>query len=105
MLEITGASRCFCDGVSRRSFMRVGALGFLGLGLSDLFRLRGASGAPKAGRKKSVILVWMHGGPTQLETYDPKPDAPSEYRGPYGAIETNVPGIRISEKLPLQARV
>ena len=106
MLEITGDSRSFCDGLSRRSFIRVGALGFLGLGLSDLFRLREASAAPKAtGRKKSVILVWMHGGPTQLETYDPKPDAPNEYRGPYGAIETNVPGIRISEKLPLQARV
>src|SRR6185369_6982556 len=104
MLEITGDSRTFCDGVSRRNFIRVGALGFLGLNLSDLFRLREAH-AQTSRRKKSVILVWMHGGPTQLETYDPKPEAPSEYRGPYGAIETNVPGIRISDKLPLQARV
>jgi len=127
MLEITGDSRSFCDGVSRRSFIKVGTLGFMGLTLSDLLRLRtamasavpsppgppGGAGAstegaarPKGtGRKKSVILVWMHGGPTQLETYDPKPEAPSEYRGPYGAMETSVPGFRISERLPLQARV
>src|SRR2546426_1856460 len=110
MIEIQGSSREFCDGVSRRTFIKVGALGFAGLSLVDLLRIEAAQGAETAAamrvnRKKSVILIWMHGGPTQLETYDPKPEAPSEYRGPYKAIETCVPGIQISDKLPLQARV
>ncbi len=112
MLEIQGPSQVFCDGVSRRSFIKVGALGFAGLTLDGLLRVRAAQAetlspaSPRpAGRSRAVILIWMHGGPTQLETYDLKPDAPNEFRGPYGAIETNVSGIRISEKLPLQSRV
>lgn len=106
MLELNGfRSRC-CDGVSRRSFLRAGFLGVAGLTLSDWFRLR-AQGAirPGAGRAKAVILIWMHGGPSHFETYDPKPEAPAEYRGPWGAIPTNVPGLTISEKLPLHARI
>src|SRR6185369_5756101 len=53
----------------------------------------------------AVILVWCHGGPSHLETYDPKPEAPAEYRGPFGAIETSVPGLRYSELLPRQAKL
>jgi hypothetical protein len=80
-----------------------------GLALTDLLRLRAdaASSAVSAPSRSdtAVILVWCHGGPSHLETYDPKPEAPAEFRGPFGAIETSVPGLRYSELLPLQARV
>src|SRR5690606_421344 len=77
-------------------------LGCLGLSLSDLLRLRAEGKASR--NNKSVILMWLDGGPSQLETYDPKPHAPAEYRGPFGAIQTNVPGIILSETLPLHAK-
>jgi hypothetical protein len=107
MLDIiNGQGQTFCDGVTRRDFIRVGFLGVVGLSLNDLFRIRAAQAEQgKHPRHKSVILIWMHGGPTHFETYDCKPDAPSEYRGPYKPIKTNVAGIEISEKLPLQATV
>src|SRR6187399_1912957 len=88
-----------CQGISRRSALKAGFLGLMGLTLPDLFRLRAAS--PPTSKNKSVILLWLDGGPSQLETYDPKPEAPSEYRGPWGALKTNVPGIFVSESLPL----
>ncbi len=91
-----------CRGISRRSALKAGFLGVGGLGLADLLKLR-ASGAA-ARRDTAVILLWLDGGPSQLETYDPKPEAPVEYRGPYGTIETNVPGIRIADRLPNHAR-
>jgi uncharacterized protein (DUF1501 family) len=99
MLTLWGEPRRCRDGVSRRGFLRAGALGFAGLALPDL--LRAQEGKPAG----SVILVFLAGGPSHLETYDPKPDAPAEYRGPFGAIRTNVSGIRISELLPRHARV
>ncbi|MFO0905936.1 MAG: DUF1501 domain-containing protein [Pirellulales bacterium] len=83
----------------RREFLRAGLTGFSTLSLPGLFRLR-AQAAPQPASKTAVILVWLRGGASHLETFDPKPDAPSEFRGPYSAIETNVPGIRISELLP-----
>ncbi len=92
-------------GRSRRELLRFGLAGFAGLGLPDVLRLRSAAAAPAAPPDTSVILVWCHGGPSHLETYDPKPDAPSEYRGPYGAVDTNVSGIRLSELMPRQAKV
>ena len=81
--------------------MKAGFLGLTGLSLGDLLRL-----CARAVERKdtAVILIWLDGGPSQLETYDPKPEAPAEYRGPYGAIHTNVPGIRICEMLPQHAR-
>ncbi len=97
-----------CEGVNRRDLMKVGALSFFGLSLPQFLSLRsaaaaaGASNAPKA---ESVILLWCSGGPSHLDTFDPKPDAPSEIRGEFNAIETNVSGIRISEHLPHTARV
>src|SRR4051794_173247 len=98
-----------CSGpVSRRTFLQVGALslGALGGGVrTDLGRLLAAEAAsPGADRDFSVILLWAGGGPSQLETFDPKPGAPAEYRGPFGAIPTNVPGVSISELLPNLAR-
>ncbi|MFP6888085.1 MAG: DUF1501 domain-containing protein [Opitutales bacterium] len=91
-----------CMGVSRRSALKAGWLGLLGLTSADLFRLRAEGKAQR--NDKSVVLLWLDGGPSHMETYDPKPEAPIEYRGPWDAIETNVPGIRFSEKLPLSAK-
>ena len=96
-----------CQGpVSRRSFLEVGALSLLGLGMSDI--LRAESIAKSAGRKvreKSVIFVWLPGGMSQLESYDMKPDAPIEYRGIFNPIKTNVPGIEVCELFPRHARI
>src|SRR5260221_7597683 len=103
MLSCVGRSYSLCDGVSRRRMLQVGSLGMLGLTLGDLFALR-AAGAASGKREVSCILLWLTGGPSQYETWDPKPDAPAEIRGPYAAIETNVSGIRISELLPQLAR-
>ncbi len=91
--------------VSRRSFIQAGAVGVGGFTIADWFRLR-AEGAVRAGTShNSVILFWLSGGPGHLETWDPKPAAPAEYRGPFGAIDTNVPGIQLGELLPEQARI
>ncbi len=103
MLEITqGQGSRNCQGFSRRTALKAGFLGCLGLSLPDLLRMRAEGKAAR--NNKSVILMWLDGGPSQLETYDPKPYAPVEYRGPFGAISTNVPGISICETLPLHAR-
>jgi hypothetical protein len=91
-----------CAGVSRRSFLKIGALGLAGLSLPDLLRARAA--APQTS-DTAAIVIWCNGGPTQFETYDPKPDAPEEYRGPFKPIDTNVAGIRICEVLPLHAKI
>lgn len=96
-----------CDGHGRRDFLKAGFLGLSGLGLADVLRAEARAkqdGAPP-GRDLSVILVWLDGGPPQHETYDPKPDAPAEFRGPLGAMKTRVPGIAISELLPYHARM
>jgi hypothetical protein len=92
----------FCDGLSRRDFLRVGALGLAGLGLSDLLRSRSAAGDR---RPRSVIMIVLPGGPSHIDLYDPKPDAPAEVRGDFKPIPTNVPGIRFTELVPLQARI
>lgn len=95
-----------CRGpVSRRSFMNLGLAGFASLGWSDLFRLQAAAPAPKPSEKTAIIMVWLKGGCSHLDTYDPKPDVGSEYRGPFKTIETAVPGLRISEILPLHAKI
>jgi hypothetical protein len=96
-----------CDGVSRRDIIRIGGLSALGLGLGDYFRLRHASAAEasRVAKAKSCILVWLDGGPSHLETFDPKPDAPKEVRGPLENIATNVEGIRVSECLEQTAGV
>ena len=96
-----------CDGVSRRDFVRIGGLTALGLTLPELLKLQAASAAeigkttpPKA---KKCILVWLDGGPSHLETFDLKPDAPAEVRGPFKPIATSVSGIQICELLPRTA--
>ncbi len=88
---------------SRRWFLQTGLAGFAGLSLADTLR---ASGAGSLSRDpKSVILFWLSGGPSQIDTWDPKPDAPPEIRGPYQTIPTSIPGVRFSEHLPLQAKL
>jgi len=103
MIEIPGRAVRTCDGTTRRGFLRVGATGLGTLALPDLLRLRASGAAPN--NRKSVILVWQAGGPSHLDMYDLKPDAPAEFRGEFRPIGTNVSGIDISEHLPLQARI
>lgn len=94
-----------CPGpVSRRTFLRVGALGLGGLTLSELLAAR-AQASTKSPPDTSVILFWMWGGPSQFETWDPKPGAPTEYRGPFNAIRTAVPGMDFCELFPKQAQI
>lgn len=105
MWRIDGSSFRNCDGITRRNFLQLGAP-LLGLGLADLLRgdARAANGGPSTGQK-AIIVFWTHGGMSQQDTYDMKPDAPAEYRGMYTPIETAAPGIVVSERFPLQARV
>ncbi len=100
-----------CTGpLSRRSFLQAGAVGLSGLGLADLLRLQSlaqetakiSAGTPD--NDKSVIFIWLPGGPPHMETYDMKPDAPEDYRGEFRPIQTNVPGIDVCEHLPLHAK-
>ncbi len=95
---MTRYSQTRCDGVTRRDLLRVGSLGLFGLSLVDLFRQQASADNKIAPRAKSCILLWLDGGPSHLETLDLKPDAPSEVRGPFQPISTNVPGIQISEQ-------
>src|SRR4051812_35082714 len=103
MLNVFGGGARDCDGVTRRSFLRAGALGLGGLTLPDLLRLRASGAAADPGRR-SVILLWLSGGPRPMETWDPKPDAPGGFRGPFGAIPTSLPGVHFGELMPEQAR-
>jgi uncharacterized protein (DUF1501 family) len=93
--------------VSRRGFLQAGMLGTAGLTLSNLLRAeaRAAEYGKSPDRTKSVIILWMRGGPAQHETWDPKPDAPAEFRGEFSPIRTKVPGILINEYLPMSARI
>jgi hypothetical protein len=104
MLSILGRASRLCDGITRRELLRVGGLAFAGLTLADILRLRAAA-APGAGRNKSVIMIWLRGGPSHIDSYDMKPQAPAEIRGEFRPIPTNVPGIQICEHLPRQAQI
>jgi hypothetical protein len=96
------ASRDLLRVGSRRWFLQTGLAGFAGLALADTLRARAPS---RSASPKAVILFWLSGGPSQLDTWDPKPDAPAEIRGPYTTIPTSVPGVRFCEHLPLQAKL
>ena len=104
MLRVVGSAVKNCDGISRRSFLQAGVLGVGGLSLADFLRVQKAQ-ASGAARGTSVILFWLSGGPGHMETWDPKPEAPDQYRGPLGAIRTSVPGVLFGELLPAQARI
>src|ERR1700688_874623 len=96
-------SFCFDPDVSRREFLRAGALSLFGLGLPQLLRARAGGDAPRP-RARACILLFMWGGPAQQDTWDMKPDAPAEFRGEFRPIPTTVPGLQICEHLPRLAR-
>ena len=91
--------------LKRREFLRTGLTGFGSLSLPGLLSLRAEAGLAAAGPRTALILVWLRGGASHLETYDPKPEAASEFRGPYGALATRVPGLRLGELLPRHAQI
>jgi hypothetical protein len=93
-----------CQGSTRRAFVQAGFSSLLGLSLADLLRLRAATGTDVAGTARSVLLLWLWGGPAHLDTWDPKPNAPLDHRGPFTPIATTVPGIHITELFPQVAR-
>lgn len=104
MLTFThGPSGRFCDGVSRRGFLRAGGLALGGLALPEFLRLK-AEGAVE-GRAKSVIMICLGGGPSHVDTYDMKPEAPVEIRGEFRPIPTNVAGMQVCELFPRQAKI
>ena len=105
MLGVDGMSFQSRIGMSRREVLRIGAP-LLGLGITDLLRMESvAAAAGQSPSRKSLIVFWTDGGISQQDTYDPKPDAPIEYRGPYQTISSSVPGIMLSEQLPKQAGI
>lgn len=107
MLRIqAGSSGKYCDGLSRRNFVQIGLAGMGTLGLPQIIRAKEESANLGTTRKDtSVILIWLDGGPSHLDLYDMKPQAPAEYRGIWNPIPTNVAGFEITELFPLQARI
>jgi Protein of unknown function (DUF1501) len=110
MLHILGSPTRLCDGLTRREMLRAGGLGLLGLGLADYLRLRETQAAqPRItksfGKAKAVILLFLYGSPSQLETFDVKPDAPEEIRGDFKSIRSSLPGLDVCELLPNAAKI
>jgi hypothetical protein len=113
MLSIPGQSGSTCDGFSRREFLRVGGAGLLGISLGDILALQAqakdnpvSEGKSKNGwgKAKNVIFIFLQGGPSHIDIWDPKPDAPSNVRGEFKPIKSNVPGIYLSEVMPKLAK-
>jgi uncharacterized protein (DUF1501 family) len=106
MLNVTGkGSITTCDGITRRDFLQVGTLGALGLSMAKFAQLQAMGAAPKGNSDKACIMIFNLGAPSQLDTWDMKPDAPREIRGPFKPIRTNNPDIQISEIFPMQAKL
>jgi hypothetical protein len=103
MLTILGSKNRFCDGVTRRNFLKIGALGLGGLTLPQLLQAEANTGRKLS--HKAVIMIFLPGGPSHQDMFDLKPNAPSEVRGEFKPISTNVPGLQICEHLPLMARL
>jgi uncharacterized protein (DUF1501 family) len=97
-----GSTPRYCDGINRRSFLQLGVAGLASVGLPALLQAKEQTATKK---DTSVILIWLDGGPSHLDMYDMKPEAPAEYRGLWKPIKTNVPGIQITELFPKQAKV
>jgi len=102
MLTLRGGERRLCDGLPRRDFLRIGALGLGGLSLSELLAAEAAAGERRA---KSVIMIYLVGAPPHQDMYDLKMEAPAEIRGEFQPIETRVSGIQICEHLPRLAAI
>lgn len=96
----------FCDGIKRRRVIQAGLGGLFGLSLPELLRRQTEAGAAGEDRsRKAVVFLELDGGPSHFETYDPKPHATAEYRGPFNAINTKLPGVQFSERMQKQAAV
>ncbi|HVK18223.1 MAG TPA: DUF1501 domain-containing protein [Fimbriiglobus sp.] len=104
MFTFWGRPQRFCDGMDRRNFLSIGAFG-AGLTLADVLRAKAAPTPSLAASPKAAVMVYLPGGPSHIDTYDPKPDAPAEFRGEFKPIPTSVPGVRICEHLPLTAKL
>ncbi len=103
MFRLTTGSGSACDGHTRRQFLQVGGLSALALGLPGW--LRAMAEQPAANRKNvNCILLWMQGGPSHIDTFDPKPDASRDIRGEFGTVATCDPDVRLSEHLPKLAK-
>src|SRR5947199_10873679 len=105
MISLSAGLTRVCDGFSRREFLRLGALGTLGLGLPQLLEATERAGGPRRGRATSCILFFLQGGQSQLETFDMKPAAPAQIRGEFRPIASTVPGLQVCEHLPRLARM
>jgi hypothetical protein len=106
MIKFTGEGIAHnCDGTTRRDFLHAGVLGAMGLGLSQLASLKAMGKVADGHDERSVIMIFNLGAPSQLDLFDPKPDAPSEIRGPFKAIKTKSPDIQLTELLPLHAKI
>jgi uncharacterized protein (DUF1501 family) len=103
MLDLRTGPAADCSGATRRTFLRVGGLAALGLTLPGYLRARAATGGSRPPLAKRCILLWMQGGPSHIDTFDPKPDAPAEIRGEFGTVPTTLSGVRFAEHLPLLA--
>ena len=95
----------FCDGLTRRDTLRIGALGAFGLTWSDVLRARALSAAPETPSVEACLFVNLAGGPSHLDTWDMKPDGPSETRGPFASIDTQLAGLQVCEHLPKFAQI
>src|SRR5215510_7105352 len=93
----SGERAPYCDGVSRRSFLKAGGLALGGLALPDFLRLKAHGAVSSGGKARSVIMICLGGGPSHVDTYDMKPDAPAEIRGEFRPITTNVSGMELCE--------
>src|SRR5262245_21089660 len=107
MFQLLGSRKgTNCDGATRRDFLKIGALGLSGFMLPDLLRARAAAAeAGQTTKNTSVVWVWLGGGPTHVETFDPKMTAPAEFRSTVGAVKTTIPGVEIGGALPKIAQV
>src|SRR3989475_12769083 len=106
MINVTGkGSITTCDGITRRDFLQVGALGALGLTLSKFAALQALGAVARDKEDQACIMIFNLGAPSQLDTFDMKPNAPAEILGPFKPIKTNNPDIQISEIFPLHAKL
>jgi len=104
MLKVRLGLNRSCDGVTRRDVLRVGSLAALGLTLPGFLELRARASGGRADREVSCILLWLQGGISHIDSFDPKPEAPAEIRGEFGVIASNVPGIQLCDPLPQLAQ-
>src|SRR5688572_214303 len=104
MFTVWGRQHRLCNAMARREFLRIGTLGLSGISLADLLHADESRAQPSR-RSKSVIYVVLNGGPSHIDTWDPKPDAPVEYRGEFTTIPTRLSGVRLCELMPKQAEM